>query len=248
MQDTPVTSVEEPQILPLGADGIVVRFASRLEDAANRAALALAAAVSGWDEAVETVPSLASVLIRFDPAATRRQDLAARLAALLGSRDWHDAALPAGRRLWHVPTYLRRRGRAATGRSRGAGGPQPPACGGRTDRPAAAHPRHRLRPRTALSGAVARPVEPAAAVGADAAGAGRRAGGGDPPTGAVRRRGADRLASGRPLRLSLLPARIQPEPFPLHPGDELHFHPIPAVEWDAVQADPDGGARVEALA
>src|SRR5690606_35255710 len=89
----------------LGADGILVRFSARLDDRANRAALALAAAVAGWDGVVETVPSLASVLVRFDPAATRRGALLARLWALI-AEDAGDPSLPPGRRLWHVPVHF----------------------------------------------------------------------------------------------------------------------------------------------
>lgn len=103
MTDAPPLSF--PRVALSGVDGLVVSFADRFEDGANRAALALRAAIdaAGWPEVVETAPSLVSTLVRFDPLATRAEDLSDRLAGLLASRDWRDVPLPKGRRLIAIP-------------------------------------------------------------------------------------------------------------------------------------------------
>lgn len=95
-----------PRIAPSGVDGLVVTFADRFEDEANRAALALRAEIedAGWPEVMETAPSLVSTVVRFDPLATRAEALAERLARLLADRDWRAAPLPQGRRLIVIPT------------------------------------------------------------------------------------------------------------------------------------------------
>lgn len=95
-----------PRIAPSGLDGLVITFADRFEDEANRAALALRAEIEAacWPEVVETAPSLVSTLVRFDPLATRIEALAERLRKLLAGRDWRAAPLPQGRRLIAIPT------------------------------------------------------------------------------------------------------------------------------------------------
>jgi KipI family sensor histidine kinase inhibitor len=97
-----------PEIVPLGLSGLLVRFADRLDDAANRAALAFRAAVaSARPEGVEeTAASLGSVFLRFDPARADHARLSAEVGALLGRADWRAAALPAGRRLWTIPAVF----------------------------------------------------------------------------------------------------------------------------------------------
>lgn len=60
---------ERPLIVPLGDSALLVRFGARMDESANAAALALArsladAPISG---VVEVVPSLVSVLLRYDP-------------------------------------------------------------------------------------------------------------------------------------------------------------------------------------
>ena len=92
-------------ILPLGADGVLIRFADVLSEPANRAALAFRAAVAGEDIGgiVETASSLTSVFVRFRPDQLTRTVLTDRLGTLLDQRDWSGAALPGGRKLWHVP-------------------------------------------------------------------------------------------------------------------------------------------------
>jgi len=58
-----------PLILPLGDSAILVRFADRLDDTANRAAIALARALEAEPVSgvVEIVPNLVSVLLRYNP-------------------------------------------------------------------------------------------------------------------------------------------------------------------------------------
>ncbi|MEM6386915.1 MAG: carboxyltransferase domain-containing protein [Pseudomonadota bacterium] len=96
------------ELLPLGPDGVLVRFADALSDPANRAALAFrahidAAEISG---VVETATSLTSVFVRFRPDTTRRAVLEEALRGLLEGRDWAHAALPDGRKRWHIPAFF----------------------------------------------------------------------------------------------------------------------------------------------
>jgi KipI family sensor histidine kinase inhibitor len=94
------------EIRNVGVDGLLVSFGAGLSEPANRAALAFRHALerAGWDGVVETTTSLVSAYLRFDPLAVARADLVARLEGLLAERDWHDASLPAGRKLWRIPT------------------------------------------------------------------------------------------------------------------------------------------------
>lgn len=59
-------------IVPLGDAAVLVRFADRLDDEANRLVLALVAALEAdpVEGVVEIVPSLVSVLLRYDPERT----------------------------------------------------------------------------------------------------------------------------------------------------------------------------------
>jgi len=95
-----------PIIRTVGLAGVLVTFAEKMSEPANRAALAFRAAVTAenWPEVQETSLSLVSVymvidLVEYDFAAIK-----ARLDALLTTRDWYNAPLPDGRTLWHVPT------------------------------------------------------------------------------------------------------------------------------------------------
>lgn len=94
-----------PRVSPLGVDGLLVSFGDQLSEAANRAALAFRAALDSESLAgiEETSTSLTSAYLRFDLARTDHAQLRAALAPLLASRDWFQAGLPHGRRLWHVP-------------------------------------------------------------------------------------------------------------------------------------------------
>lgn len=97
-----------PQILPLGLDGILVRFADTLSDAANRAALAFRQELDddrpkGVDE---TATSLTSVLVRFRPDQIRRAGLEDDLRHRLERQDWYQAPLPHGRTRWRIPAVF----------------------------------------------------------------------------------------------------------------------------------------------
>ncbi len=97
---------EFPRIRTVGLSGLLVSFGAAMSEPANRAALAFRAAVDakGWDEVAETSTSLVSTFLRVDLAAVPTQDMIDSLTALLATRDWYDAALPSGRKLWSVPT------------------------------------------------------------------------------------------------------------------------------------------------
>ena len=97
------------EVLPLGPDALVVRFATTLDERANRAAVGLARYLSGAGrEGVggagvsEVASAPASVLVRFDPRVTDRVALTARLHATLRECDWRSEPLAAGR-AWRVP-------------------------------------------------------------------------------------------------------------------------------------------------
>ncbi len=96
---------DAPELLPLGPDGLLVRFADQLSEPANRAALAFRADLEGIGKPgiAETASSLASVLVRFRPDVIRRKALEDELRSMLAEQDWLKASLPAGRRLWRVP-------------------------------------------------------------------------------------------------------------------------------------------------
>ena len=74
-----------PTLLPLGDRAMLVRFGTALSDAANRAALGFARLVEAATPAgvVEIVPSLVSVLLRYDPAVTGFDALGGEVRLLL---------------------------------------------------------------------------------------------------------------------------------------------------------------------
>lgn len=94
-----------PRIAPAGVDGMVVSFAPRLSEPANRAALALRAAIEAarWPEVRETAVSLVSTYLRLDPLADPA-GLVERLRRLVGALDWTAEPLPGERRLIRIPT------------------------------------------------------------------------------------------------------------------------------------------------
>ncbi|WP_306151384.1 allophanate hydrolase subunit 1 [Roseovarius sp. MMSF_3281] len=97
-----------PRIHTVGVDGMLVSFGQRLSEPANRAALALRAELErlSWDGVEECSTSLVSAYLRFDPLHLPHADLQARLAKLTSDRDWYQAALPEGRKLWRIPTVF----------------------------------------------------------------------------------------------------------------------------------------------
>jgi inhibitor of KinA len=97
-----------PSIHPLGVDGLLVRFGTELTETANRAALALRAAIDQADliGLLETTTALTSVYLRFDLRHTDHATLRAAVGHLVASHDWRCALLPAGRRLWRIPAVF----------------------------------------------------------------------------------------------------------------------------------------------
>ncbi|MDD9719839.1 carboxyltransferase domain-containing protein [Sulfitobacter sp. PR48] len=95
-----------PQIRRVGLSGILVTFAEAMTEPANRAALALRAAIedADWPEVTETSTSLVSTFLQVNLAVTPAEEMTERLRDLLTSRDWYRADLPPGRTLWHIPT------------------------------------------------------------------------------------------------------------------------------------------------
>lgn len=95
-----------PCIRTVGLDGLLISFADTMAEPSNRAALAFRGAIDAlnWAGVLETSASLASAYVRFDPAVLPHSDIKDRLTHLLAQQDWYKAAMPAGRRLWTVPT------------------------------------------------------------------------------------------------------------------------------------------------
>ena len=94
-----------PRLQTVGIDGLLITFADRLSDGANRAALAFRAMIetAKIEGIKETTTSLASTFVLFDPVKSDLEHIRAALLALLQGTDWSDVPLPQGRRLWHVP-------------------------------------------------------------------------------------------------------------------------------------------------
>ncbi len=238
---------EGPAILAQGADGLVVRFADRLSDGANRAALAFRAAVEAerLDGVAETSPALASVYLRMgaeaDPEAVR-----ARIEALAASRDWHGAPLPAERRRWTIPALF--------------GGERAPAL-------AAAAEQAGMSPEAAVADLTARPVRVLAVGFAP----------GQPYLGELSEQwdlprlgdlvdvpAAALVLAIRQLVLFANPSPTgwqhvaqtafrcfrpdEEDPFPLRPGDEVSFRSVDKGTFAALEDDPSGGATCEPAA
>jgi len=97
-----------PTIRSVGLDGVLVTFGDKATDGANRAAIAFRGVVDALDlpEVSETSSTLVSVFLRVDLSEHRFDAVRGRLAEALGDRDWSDAPLPAGRRLWTIPAVF----------------------------------------------------------------------------------------------------------------------------------------------
>ncbi len=76
---------DRAQIQPLGDSALLVRFGTTLDDAANRKAIGLASTLAAQPLAgvLEIVPSLVSVLVRYDPMAVDPQRLAGEISLRL---------------------------------------------------------------------------------------------------------------------------------------------------------------------
>lgn len=97
-----------PQIRTVGLTGILVSFAEKLSEPANRAALAFRAQIEreGWDGVEETSSTLVSTFIRFDPLALSHEKLRTNLQTLLSEQDWFAASPPSGRRFLRIPAVF----------------------------------------------------------------------------------------------------------------------------------------------
>ena len=78
-----------PTLLPLGDQGLLVRFATTLSDAANRRVIGLAQRLRARmpEGATEFDPNLVSVLLKYDPARVDFERLAGELRLLLSLPD-----------------------------------------------------------------------------------------------------------------------------------------------------------------
>lgn len=99
-------NIQFPLVRTVGFDGALVTFADRMTDTANRAALAFRSEVDRlhWDEVTESSASLGSAFVRFDTQRISHQKMLQKLRDLVEQKDWYTTPLPAGRRLWRVPT------------------------------------------------------------------------------------------------------------------------------------------------
>ena len=105
MSQTDAHTTVFPHIAPVGIAGLLVSFADRLSEPANRAALAFRAAIEAeaLDGIEEVSTSLTSTFLRFDPLHLDHTRLIAHLQDLLKAQDWSRAALPEGRRHFRIP-------------------------------------------------------------------------------------------------------------------------------------------------
>jgi KipI family sensor histidine kinase inhibitor len=89
-----------PRILPCGDTALAVEFGQEIDPRLNARVLALDARVGeGVSGIIETVPTYRSLLVHYDPLATKFETLSAILLDL--ARDLSDH--PAEGRLWRIP-------------------------------------------------------------------------------------------------------------------------------------------------
>lgn len=76
-----------PTLAPLGDAALLIRFGVTLSEPANRAAIAFAGAIAGQlpEGVLEVVPSLVSVLVRYDPQQIDYAHLSGELRLLIGT-------------------------------------------------------------------------------------------------------------------------------------------------------------------
>lgn len=98
-------TVLTPELLPAGADGFVLRFALTPEPRAMAAARSLADRLEAAPPpgTVEIAPALVSVLLRFNPARTDRETLAAHLRTVAQEIAATDPRMPEPSRRWTIP-------------------------------------------------------------------------------------------------------------------------------------------------
>lgn len=239
-----------PRLRTVGVDGLLISFGDTLSEPANRAALAFrsaleTAAIAGVEE---TSASLVSAYLRFDPVRTDHDTLRPALAEILAGRNWYEAPLPQGRRLWRIPTVYGTDLAPELGAAARAAGLSPEAA-------IANLGQARVRVQT-IGFAPGQPYLGAL----------------DPAWNIPRRQtltprvpeGALVLAIRQFVLFSVSTPTgwwhvgqcafrsFRPEakaPFVLRPGDEVIFEPVTRAQLEALRAaGPDGGARFEALA
>jgi len=95
----------QPQFRDAGESGLIVEFGDQLDEATNNAVIAFAAALDNLNiiGITETLPTIRSVMVKYDPLALPDETLRSQLAELIAAQDWMKAAPPDGRTLWHIP-------------------------------------------------------------------------------------------------------------------------------------------------
>ena len=233
----------------MGLDGMLVTFADRMDEAANRAALAFRADLEAaeWPGLRETATSLCSAYVSFDPERLPPPELARRLRDLLDTRDWGAADLPAARTLWTIPACFEGDHApqlAEAARQAGVGTEtavreicaRPLRAFALGYAPGQAYlgqlPPHWDLPRqsdltpTVHTGAVVTAVRQIIVFATTG------------PTG-WQQVAMTRFKAFRP--------QDSHRPIPLSPGDEVQLRPVSACEFDALSDDPMGGATERAL-
>lgn len=102
MSQTREDPTPAPRFLSAGDAALVVEFGNQVDPAINHRVMRLgeAARAAGIPGLVDLVPTLRSLMVHYDPTATSRREVEARLRALVG-----DAGGARGRgRLWEFPT------------------------------------------------------------------------------------------------------------------------------------------------
>ena len=97
-----------PKIRSVGLNGILVTFSDTATDAANRAAIAFRTAIDKlkWPEIAESSSTLVSAFFQIDLAQHNFVVISRKFKDVLGSENWINAELPAGRTLWTIPAVF----------------------------------------------------------------------------------------------------------------------------------------------
>lgn len=98
-------SGKSPEVLPLGLDSFLVRFATHggRDHPAAVQAFAQAFKDSPTEGVIEVALALASIRVVFDPDRTDVSALFTQLETLAKSRDWYQDGTPPPRRRWQIP-------------------------------------------------------------------------------------------------------------------------------------------------
>lgn len=238
-----------PEILRLGLDALVVRFATAFSAPANRAARALAAALAQapLPGQCEVAGGLGSVLIRFARHETSAEAVQAALHARLAAPESPEAAAETGRR-WSVPACFG-----------GASGPHLAELSQITGRSETALITELCATELQVLALGFAPGQPYLGLLPEPWQVPRRTAltpRVPPGTITAALRQIVLFAAPSPTGWHVLGrAALRPfapeaaRPFLLLPGDRLRFQPADAAEIDALAAkgDPAGGARLEFL-